>query len=45
MFYVIKTLTETLSHYIELGSYKAKVYIFLANEAEDKVVYRFGYIV
>ena len=45
MFDLIEAFSEALSHDVELGSYKAEVDIFLANEAEDQVVYRFCYIV
>ena len=41
----IEAFSKALSHDVELGSYKAEVDIFLANEAEDQVVYRFCYIV
>ena len=41
MLNLVKTLTEALSHYIEFRSYKADIYIILANEAKDDVLYRF----
>ncbi len=45
MFDLIEAFSEALAHDVKLWSYKAEIDIFLADEAEDEVVYRFCYIV